>query len=247
MKWTVSKPPQAPDVQGFLPVDTLAVGRPSPCRSQGRVLACTPPLRPLSERFPVAIITHEQLTARLQALALPLAADALHGTLAGLACAGIGPESADWLDQLSECLDGAELDNHREAMAALQALVERDLADSDLGFQPMLPDGDEFLSVRAGALARWSEGFVCGFVAVQRELSSEDREVLDDIAAISQLDDEASLAEAGINRSELNNPANADDNERDFMELCEYVRLAAMDLYRENRSPAEPVADGGVA
>lgn len=193
-------------------------------------------------------ITHELLQARLQQLSLPMAADALHGTLAGLACAGVAPDNADWLEQLSECLDGAELDAHREAMAALHELVVRDLTDGDLGFQPLLPDAEEFLSVRARALARWSEGFVCGFVAVQRDLSADDREVLDDIAAISQLDDEESLAEAGLNRSALNDPAVADSNERDFMELCEYVRLAAMDLYREQQVAGSiAAAQGGAA
>lgn len=191
----------------------------------------------------MATITHEQLSARLQELQLTVAADALHGTLAGLACAGIGPGCANWMEQLSECLDGAEFDNHREAMEALSALVERDLADGDLCFQPMLPDSEEFLSVRSLALARWCEGFICGFVAVQRELSSDDREVLDDIAAISQLDGEESLEEAALNRSELNDPASAESNERDFIELCEYVRLAAMDLYRENLVAREQESD----
>lgn len=182
----------------------------------------------------MATITHEQLSARLQELQLPVTADALHGTITGLACAGIGPAHASWLEQLAECLDGAELETHRDAMAALHQLVVRDLADSELAFQLLLPDSEEFLSVRAKALAHWSEGFICGFVAVTRDLSVEDREVLDDIAAISQLDDEESLELAALNGSELNNPENADSNERDFIELCEYVRLAAMDLYREN-------------
>jgi uncharacterized protein len=182
----------------------------------------------------VATITHEQLSARLQELELLMPADALHGAITGLACAGIEPSHAAWLEHLSECLDGAELDEHRDAMVALQTLVARDLADGELGFQLLLPDSEEFLSVRAKALARWSESFVCGFVAVVRELSEDDREVLNDIAAISQIDDGESAEQTDRNRSELNNPENADSNERDFIELCEYVRLAAMDLYRDS-------------
>jgi uncharacterized protein YgfB (UPF0149 family) len=99
----------------------------------------------------------------------------------------------------------------------------------------LLPDSEEFLSVRAQALARWSDSFVCGFVAVVRELSEEERELLNDIAAISQLDDGESVDAGDRNRSELNNPENADANERDFFELCEYVRMAAMNLYQEQR------------
>ena len=174
----------------------------------------------------MALITHEQLSLRLDELALPVAAEALHGTLAGLACAGVAPAHASWLEQLAECLDGADLAAHREVMAALQTLVARDLADGQLGFQPLLPDAEEFLSLRAQALACWAEGFVCGFVALQGDLASEDREVLADIAAISQLEDDD-----GAERSALNDPAAANDNERDFMELCEYVRMAAIELY----------------
>lgn len=192
----------------------------------------------------MATITHEQLSARLQELQLPMAADALHGAITGLACAGIAPSHTVWLEHLSECLDGAELDENSDAMSALQTLVERDLADGELGFQLLLPDGEEFLSVRAQALARWSENFVCGFVAVTRELSEEDREVLNDIAAISQIDDGEFAEATESNRSELNNPENAASNERDFFELCEYVRMAAMDLYRESRLADSHLIEG---
>lgn len=174
----------------------------------------------------MATITHEQLSARLQELQVPVAADALHGAITGLACAGVAPDHSSWLEQLAECLAVTELDDHREAMAALHVLVARDLADAELGFRLMLPDEEEFLSVRAQALARWSENFVCGFVAVQRELTDEDRDVLADIAAISQIDDDEAAQQ-----SELNNPENAHSNELDFMALCEYVRLAAIEFY----------------
>ncbi|HQQ64296.1 MAG TPA: UPF0149 family protein [Pseudomonadales bacterium] len=174
----------------------------------------------------MATITHEQLSARLQELQVAAAADALHGAITGLACAGVTPDHSSWLEQLAECLSVTELDDHRDAMAALHALVARDLGDAELGFRLMLPDEEEFLSVRAQALARWSENFVCGFVAVQRELTDEDRDVLADIAAISQIDDDEAAEQ-----SALNNPENAHSNELDFMALCEYVRLAAIEFY----------------
>jgi uncharacterized protein YgfB (UPF0149 family) len=41
------------------------------------------------------------------------------------------------------------------------------------------------------------------------------------------------------NISALNNPEDAENNERDFFELCEYVRMAAMDLYREHSQPPQ--------
>jgi uncharacterized protein YgfB (UPF0149 family) len=207
----------------------------------GSMARCNPAAKSLHfyrDEDRVATITHEQLSARLQELQLLLPADALHGAMTGLACAGIEPGHAIWLEHLAECLDGTDLGDQLAAMTALQTLIAHDLADDNLGFQLLLPDGDEFLSVRAKALARWSESFVCGFVAVTRDLSDDDRDLLNDIAAISQIDDGESDEETQQKNSELNNPENAASNEHDFMELCEYVRMGAIDLYRESRGAA---------
>lgn len=182
-----------------------------------------------------ANITHEQLGARLQALQLPITADALHGVLVGLACAGLEPNQPTWLEHVEECLEDALSSEQESVLAALQTLIGRELADSDLSFQVLLPDVEEFLSVRVQALARWCDSFAYAFVATGRALSKEDRELLEDIAAISQIDDgERDVdGKASSSMSALNNPEEADSNERDFIELCEYVRMAAIDFYRE--------------
>ncbi|MCC7515916.1 MAG: UPF0149 family protein [Pseudomonadales bacterium] len=184
----------------------------------------------------MASITHEQLSARLQELQLPVAADVLHGALVGLACAGLEPGQEAWLAQLASCLEDVDVASNEAMLSALQTLIGKELADGELGFQLLLPDSEEFLSVRVQALARWSDSFIYAFVATARELSQEDREVLEDIAAISQVDDGEIETENAPGLSALNNPEEADSNERDFMELCEYVRMAAMDLYREASS-----------
>lgn len=169
----------------------------------------------------MAVVTHEQLTERLQALAIPVAVDYLHGVLAGLASAGIGPDSPHWALQLAECVDDLDVEAHQDMLAALHTLCERELAAPDLSFQPLLPDMEEFLSLRALALSQWCDGFISGFVAGQFELSAEDRETLEDLASITQLD----------STEEYNNPEYANDNERDFLELSEYVRMAVITLH----------------
>jgi uncharacterized protein YgfB (UPF0149 family) len=182
----------------------------------------------------VAFITHEQLNARLLELQLSVTADALHGAITGLACAGYTPADDSWLLQLTQSLDGIELDAQAEAMAALHTLCVRDLTQGDFSFQLLLPDGDEFLSVRTFALSHWCGAFVAGFAGVRRTLNSEDEEVLMDLTAISYMDTE----------KDYNNPSEAQENERDFMELCEYTRLAAMELYvlLGTLEPAAPLA-----
>lgn len=185
-----------------------------------------------------ALITYEQLQARLQAVQLPVQVDSLHGALTGLACSGAVVDPTVWLTQLGDCLEDIALGEHEAMLSALQAWVNGDLADGDLGFQLLLPDSEEFLSVRTRALARWSESFLYAFIASGVTLAPEDREVLEDIAAISQVDDGETPADAEKNMSALNNPAEAESNERDFFELCEFVRLAAMALFREHGQPS---------
>jgi hypothetical protein len=194
-----------------------------------------------------ALISYEQLSARLQTLQLSVETEVLHGVLTGLACSGTTRDSAAWLAQLSDCLEDIALEQHEPMLSALQTWVSGELAGGDLSFQLLLPDSEEFLSVRTRALARWSENFLYAFIASGVVLSPEDREVLEDIAAISQVDDGESPNDAEKNISALNNPEDAENNERDFFELCEFVRLAAMDLYREHGQPSELITNQGMA
>lgn len=196
--------------------------------------------RILLPEVPVALMSHEQLTARLAELALPVAADTLHGVVTGLACAGLTPDGPDWDSQLAACLEDLDLSPHAAMMAALHALVVRELGDGNFGFQLLLPDGDEFLSVRTRALAHWCDGFVCAFIATTRERTAAVEDVLDDLASISRVDEESEEAV-----SELNNPEEADANERDFSEVYEYVRLAVIDLYVDMSLQANAPDDRG--
>ncbi len=181
----------------------------------------TPCFNSPPERDTVPVVTHEQLSERLQMLEISVPVDYLQGVLTGLACAGLSPDSPHWLLQLEECLAEVDVDAHQELFTALHTLCERDLASNDLDYQLLLPDQEEFLSLRAHALSQWCDGFIISFVAGQHELADEDKETIADLAAISQME----------NNDDYNNPENANENERNFLELCEYVRMAALALY----------------
>lgn len=215
------------------------------CRQTGQVVACGAVFRDHTEVNVAALISYEQLSARLQALQLPVATDALHGALTGLACSGVTADQPTWLVQLSDCLEDIELTEHETVLSALQTWVNGELTDGDLGYQLLLPDSEEFLSVRTRALARWSDSFLYAFIASGVTLTQEDREILEDIAAISQVDDGEAPEEAEQNMSALNNPEDAESNERDFFELCEFVRMAAMDLFREHGQAVNTPASQG--
>ena len=81
----------------------------------------------------------------------------------------------------------------------------------------------------AAALGEWCQGFLHGFGvnAGGLELSTDAKEVLQDLAAISQVQD-------ALEESE--------DGEGDYMEVMEYLRVAPLLLFTETRKSAEPVA-----
>ncbi len=77
---------------------------------------------------------------------------------------------------------------------------------------------------------RWAsrcQGFLAGFGLTYRAnaLSVEATEVLQDLAAIAQVQD--ALEES-------------DDGESDYMEVMEYLRVAPLLLFTEVNKPAEP-------
>lgn len=193
----------------------------------------------------MAAFTHELLQARLQELHIELDADALHGALAGLVCAGISLADGEKIDDLATALavDAETLHQHTEMLAALQAIIRQEIADTDLSFQLLLPDSDEFLSLRVQALARWAEGFVHGVVARTEPWSEDMRDVLEDIAQIGLLDDEGASEVLDLSSAALNDPAQANDNETDFIALNEFVRMAAIEIYRETVTPAADSID----
>ena len=82
---------------------------------------------------------------------------------------------------------------------------------------------------RALALGQWCQSFLTGFglTAGDRALSSEAMEVLQDMAAIAQVQD--SLEES-------------EDGESDYMEVMEYLRVAPLLLFTECAKPLPSAA-----
>jgi len=150
----------------------------------------------------------------------------LHGLLTGQLCSGVArPEPEDL----------AALLEHKGHLAPVVArLCERlaeeaagQLADPEFHFQPLLPDDDAVLAERVAALGLWCDGFMVGFAAgyIRPEalLSPEVREILGDFGQLAAVDSE---------------PEGTDQDEVDYMELVEYVRMATITLYQQLAAPA---------
>ncbi len=153
-----------------------------------------------------------------------------HGRLCGAFCASNDYDFAQWSD---ECLEDSE-EGGAEATMAMEAAMElmrklyaetlRAFRGDEMEFSPLLPDDDLPLARRAEGLAQWCQGFLFGFgsaVSQQRKLPPSVSEVLRDITQIAR-------ASAGDTEP-------TEEDEEDYMEIVEYVRIGVQTVHDELR------------
>ncbi len=165
----------------------------------------------------------------LASSAQPVTPAELHGLLLGRSCAGAGFEVEAWIADAAEVLGGEPEAPVRQALVGLQEMVKGELGGDDIAIVLLLPADEAPLTERALALGQWCQSFLTGFglVAGDRALSAEAMEVLQDMAAIAQVQD--SLEES-------------EDGETDYMEVMEYLRVAPLLLFSECAKPLPPTA-----
>ncbi|WP_027896482.1 YecA family protein [Zestomonas thermotolerans] len=158
----------------------------------------------------------------------PVSPAEVHGLLLGRSCAGAGFDAEAWLADARDLLGGGELpDNVRQALIGLQEMVKAELTGEEMAVVLLLPPDEAPLAERAAALGQWCQGFLGGFglAAGSTALSAEAMEVLQDLAAIAQV-------QSALDESE--------DGESDYMEVMEYLRVAPLLLYAECARPQAP-------
>ncbi len=179
----------------------------------------------------------------------------LHGCLTGLLAGDSDCDAESALHAASQLLD---VDLHGELAALvmeLHRLTAEQLEDEDFDFYPLLPADDVDIGERTRALAAWCRGFLAGFArrageSVQADagsagggptdrgptdrgptgLSGDSAEILGDFAAI---------AEAVVGDDEED-----EDQERSYMEILEYLRFAALNVYLDSRAEPGRAAGG---
>ncbi|MDC1340820.1 UPF0149 family protein [Oceanospirillaceae bacterium] len=160
----------------------------------------------------------------------------LHGLLTGQLAAGVRVDAQAWLAMVVSHLDVQTLedDDDKAELVALYDLVLEQLSAADFGFQLLLPEDDTELTSRTESLGAWSSGFLSGFGLsfdhTKQSLSIEITDAMEDLANIAQVsfdvDDEDLEGESA---------------ETSYLELVEYVRLAAMMVFAEfNVSDSSP-------
>jgi len=156
----------------------------------------------------------------------------LQGVLAGSLCAGVLTPPAGMASLLA--LEGPLSVEDRRELQIGADLVALSLRDPEFGFSLLLPDDGEPLPQRAAALAEWCDAFIEGFSAGMAdgpagELSAETEEILGDLGAIA----------GGLDAESLDD--DSDDDERDFWQIAEFVRIAVISIFAE-RAPPPPGA-----
>jgi yecA family protein len=151
-----------------------------------------------------------------------------HGLLTGrLAIAG-APAGPEWLLQILEGVDESNA-LRKECQKHLDTLYQStfwQFSERLSEFEPLLPSDDDDVSVRIAALAHWCEGFLHGLVSAKHSDALKDRlgsEPLSDI-----IKDMLQMTRAGLDEE-----SDEEENELAYVELVEYLRVAAQLCYEE--------------
>lgn len=190
------------------------------------ILAITPLPRLVDMSMPDS--PYSAFSALINSFGHKISPAELHGLLLGRSCAGAGFEPEPWLEEVAEVLGAPVEDAFKQALIGLQEMVKAELTGDDMAMVLLLPGDDGSLKDRAVAMSQWCQGFLGGFgvAAGDRALSGDAMEVLEDLAAIAQV-------QSALEESE--------DGENDYMEVMEYLRVAPLLLFTEcNKAPTQP-------
>jgi uncharacterized protein YgfB (UPF0149 family) len=182
-------------------------------------------------------MTFDELTRLLEVEGFEETAAELHGVLCGRLAGGERLAGDGLREALVQSLESDEelIDNALAELARLYQLSLAALSDSNFAFSPLLPDDDRPLGERVEALSQWAQGFLDGLVDAGLSgdslLSEDASHALGDIVAIAH----AAYDGEGDN-----------EDETDFSELEEYIRIAAILIFAELASPEDVASPGSI-
>ena len=168
-------------------------------------------------------IQYDEINDALKRMSVEQDAAEVHGALCGLFCTVNGLDAPFWLDNTltntpeedAYTVDALASES-RSLLTQLFSGTEKQLSGEDFDFQLFLPDDNSGLFSRVEALSNWCQGFLFGLsqggLTDPDGLPGELPEIIKDIVEVSraesyELDDDA-------------------QDEKDFMELVEFVRVA---------------------
>ena len=157
---------------------------------------------------------------QIAALALPISASQMHGTLSAYLCMGALFKGEAYLRALTTNHRGELTKIAIEALFNVYTISLYQMQQDNFSFQLLLPDDEQSLSERAQAFSEWCVGFIKAVenIGVNKNLLEEDsQEALSHLTEFSELDYHA---------LQIN-----EEDERALMEVSEYTRMAVLRLY----------------
>ena len=183
----------------------------------------------------------------------------LHGAIIGALAGAMRLPARQWalfglaVTGADQRLDESQFERAMQVLGGLATEQLAQLASTEMAFHLFLPDDDCDIEQRTESLAYWCKGFLGGFAEARvhtgarvegeaAELSASVMESLQDMAAIAQasaeqvdemqdelFDDPLAVAAPQAVRGEHHEPT-----ERDYVEVIEYLRLAALTVFTEH-------------
>ncbi|MDJ0814191.1 MAG: UPF0149 family protein [Woeseiaceae bacterium] len=178
---------------------------------------------------------HDRLEDALRRCGSGWDASQAHGLLAGRLAIGGADSGFDWLSQVLEGTDANDV-LRAECETLLGALFEhtlRQLSERQSEFEPLLPDDGETTPIRAAALAHWCEGFLHGLVSARHGDALKERLAAEPLADIIR--DMLEITRAAADEDDA-----SDADEEAYVELVEYLRVAAQLTYEELAEIRDP-------
>ncbi len=173
-------------------------------------------------------VDYDELDGALQRCGSNWDAAQTHGLLTGrLAVAGV-PAGPEWLLQVLEGTDEANA-ARQECQEMLDKLYQGafwKLTERLSEFYPLLPDDDVDAEQRTQALAHWCEAFLHGLVSSRHEQALKDRLAAEPLSDIIR-------DMLQITRAAIDEESDEEDNEAAYIEIVEYIRVAAQLAYEE--------------
>jgi hypothetical protein len=180
--------------------------------------------------------SYDQIATLLSTYGDAMSVSECHGVLCGMASCNRSLGGDEWagrmlsgdLDEAVSSAMAAEVDEaDRATLKALFDDTVRQMNDSEMSFQLLLPDEDEALEERTAALADWCDGYLYGLslggIKDFEGCSEEVQEFCGDLVEISQISYEDS---------------DEGENEKAFFEIAEYVRMGVLMVYEDMENPS---------
>jgi uncharacterized protein len=175
-------------------------------------------------------VTFAEVVRVLEELGSSVPAAEAHGCLVGALCTTQHYPMERWLEEIIPDEDRRVDDDSQQALRLLYSDTLNALRGEEMDFEALLPGDDVPLTVRAGGLSQWCQGFLYGFGSTgatnekgpkQDDLPANVNEILSDLTHIGR----ASV--------EIEGDGENDSEEEAYAEVVEYVRVGVQLIHDE--------------